>query len=81
HTVWIHNKLVAGTIARITASENFDGSQLIVVDESTAHKGYSLWVPENYTNFWLTFYVVDTTRKSKVRGPYNNSQDVCWRFH
>ncbi|CAG8631255.1 14988_t:CDS:2 [Gigaspora rosea] len=47
-------------IARVTASENSDGSQVIVVEESTAHK--------------------DTTRKSKVRGPYNNSQESVGVF-
>ncbi|CAG8559276.1 hypothetical protein C2G38_2207526 [Gigaspora rosea] len=81
HHVWVHNKLAPGTRARVDASDTLDFVMVIDEEESTAHKGFNLWIPENYTKFWLEFWVYETTKDAKYRGPYNNTQDYCWRFH
>ncbi|CAG8664465.1 36194_t:CDS:2 [Gigaspora margarita] len=69
------------TSANVYAYENSNGSKFINFDESWAHNGMSIYIRENYTNFWLFFSVDGSTEKKKVRGPYDNSRDVCWRFH
>ncbi|RIB09909.1 hypothetical protein C2G38_2107383 [Gigaspora rosea] len=43
HHVWVHNKLAPGTRARVDPSETPDFAIVIDEEESTAHKGFSLW--------------------------------------
>ncbi|CAG8752741.1 20030_t:CDS:2, partial [Gigaspora rosea] len=47
HHVWVHNKLAPGTRARVDPSETPDFAIVIDEEESTAHKGFSLWVHED----------------------------------
>ncbi|CAG8542530.1 13635_t:CDS:2 [Dentiscutata heterogama] len=77
-TVWIQNKLVVGTIAEAVA---FDEDIEYDRQQSVAHHGFSLTVPDNSTQFWVVFSVVGTIEDEKKRGPFDNTQDICWHFH
>ncbi|RGB39229.1 hypothetical protein C1646_754794 [Rhizophagus diaphanus] len=80
HLVHIQNKLVRGTVSIVTALDLPDGN---VIDEqlASAHKGYHLNIPSNYTQFYLNFDVLGSQQQFKQRGPFNNTQDYCWHYH
>ncbi|CAB4387449.1 unnamed protein product [Rhizophagus irregularis] len=89
HTVWIHNKVTAGTwtnAATVLKNKkgNFDWSGdagAIDIEGDWAHTGYSLNVPDNVSSYWVAFRVAASTEDDKWRGPYNNDGDKCWHFH
>ncbi|CAB4432593.1 unnamed protein product [Rhizophagus irregularis] len=80
YLIWIQNKLVKGTVSISTALEQKGGG---TIDEqmASAHKGYHLNVPNNYSQYFLAFDVLGTQQQLKERGPINNTQDYCWHYH
>ena len=87
HTVYIQNKLVAGTsgivAGTIDKEDNFNWqiNDSWAQDSSRAHAGFSLSVPDNLNTYWLVFAVGLSTEQYKWRGPFTNNQDICWHFH
>ncbi|CAG8754642.1 10636_t:CDS:2, partial [Funneliformis caledonium] len=87
HNVWIQNRAASGTYTDAGATEHNQkghwswGSHAIDQQGASAHKGYHLYIPENYTTFWLVFGVASSTEDDKWRGPINNDGDKCWHFH
>uniref|UniRef100_U9T0K2 DUF1566 domain-containing protein n=1 Tax=Rhizophagus irregularis (strain DAOM 181602 / DAOM 197198 / MUCL 43194) TaxID=747089 RepID=U9T0K2_RHIID len=60
HTVWIHNKVTAGTWTNAaTVLENKKGN-------------FDWHVPDNVQSYWLAFRVGASTEEDKWRGPFNN---------
>ncbi|RGB34760.1 hypothetical protein C1646_700966 [Rhizophagus diaphanus] len=66
HTVWVHNKLVAGTWA---------------AQSSIAHNGFHLAIPDNIAMYYLYLEAIGSTEDTKIRGPISNDKDNCWHFH
>jgi hypothetical protein len=86
HTVWIHNKVDAGSYTLVAATpKNEEGpwnwSGGIAQEGDWAHNGYSLLIPDNVESYWLVFSVSGSTEDDKWRGPINNDGDKCWHFH
>ncbi|CAI2190145.1 4386_t:CDS:2 [Funneliformis geosporum] len=87
HTVWIHNKVTVGTLTAAAATETNEGSGFswygpyIDMHSENAHKGYSLYIPDNKATFWLVFGVSGSLQENKWRGPFNNDGDKCWHYH
>ncbi|PKC11512.1 hypothetical protein RhiirA5_397443 [Rhizophagus irregularis] len=83
HTIWVHNKLVVGTWAAVTAVDTLDYAHQNQIDQqwSIAHHGFHLTIPDNYTTFYLYLEAIASTQDTKTRGPFNNNQDFCWHFH
>ncbi|CAG8454407.1 hypothetical protein C2G38_2039610 [Gigaspora rosea] len=82
HTVWVHNKLLPGSQAAVFAYPGPDTGREIAYGWSIAHKGFHLDINllPNETEYYLKFKVVGTRKPQQIRGPYDNSKDICWRF-
>ncbi|GBB87971.1 hypothetical protein RclHR1_14490002 [Rhizophagus clarus] len=90
HTVWIHNKMIGGTqaIAAVTHDNEKetwhwspDNNDAIFESYSFAHMGFYLKVPSKVETFWLVFGVGLSQEEDKWRGPFTNTQDLCFHFH
>ncbi|CAG8823455.1 18408_t:CDS:1, partial [Gigaspora rosea] len=71
------------TQAAVLAHPGPDSGREIAYSHSIAHKGFHFDITlfPNETEYYLTFKVVGSSRPQQVRGPYDNSKDVCWSFH
>ncbi|CAG8478325.1 5496_t:CDS:2 [Funneliformis caledonium] len=81
HTVWIHNKVTAGTWTRVQASVVNGGDGTFTEKTRMAHKGYSLTIPDRVKKYWLGFGVTLSLEHDKWRGPFTNDGDRCYHFH
>ncbi|CAG8699805.1 18390_t:CDS:2 [Dentiscutata erythropus] len=80
-TVWIQNKLVFGTIAQAVACNNENCDHEYDRQWSTAHDSFSLGIPDDASQFWVIFSAKGTIEDEKIRGPFDNTQDICWHYH
>ncbi|CAG8729156.1 1371_t:CDS:2, partial [Funneliformis mosseae] len=82
HKVRIHNKVTAGTQTSVTAAlTNGEGGQFASAG-ATAHKGYSLTIPDNVKAYYLDFGVNQGITEAFTRlGPITNDGDKCYHFH
>ncbi|CAG8692507.1 3381_t:CDS:2 [Funneliformis caledonium] len=81
HTVWIHNKVSAGTTTTVTASTVNGGDGRFADGSEIAHKGYSVNIPDRVKKYYLGFNVEGSFEHDKWRGPFNNDGDRCFHFH
>ncbi|RGB32988.1 hypothetical protein C1646_762238 [Rhizophagus diaphanus] len=58
HTVWVHNKLVVGTWASVTAVDDLEHQNRIDQKWSEAHQGFHLAIPDNYTTIAVGTFMV-----------------------
>ncbi|CAG8747872.1 103_t:CDS:1, partial [Gigaspora rosea] len=75
------------TIADVAATDNKEDhfswvyNNAFAQKSSVAHTGFTLHVPEDVESYWIIFGVDVSTEQDKWRGPFNNTQDICWHFH
>ncbi|CAG8704779.1 34951_t:CDS:2 [Gigaspora margarita] len=70
------------SVTAVTATTNCsDGGNDITTDRSVAHKGISLKIPDDTTMYCLAFDVIGGPQETKWRGPYDNTEDICWHLH
>ncbi|CAG8475095.1 22720_t:CDS:2, partial [Gigaspora rosea] len=78
---------IEGTVASVAATlkkdDNFNWNCkcALAQDSSRAHAGFVLAVPDNVESYWIILGVGLSVEDDKWRGPYNNTQDICWHFH
>lgn len=90
YTVYIQNKLDRFTMANVAASKvagsgwydwSHPDENQISQGSSVSHAGFSLWVPNEINQYWLVLGVQGSLEYDKWRGPFGNTQDICWHFH
>ncbi|RIB22096.1 hypothetical protein C2G38_2076483, partial [Gigaspora rosea] len=87
HNIYIQNKLDRGTWASVAGTIkqednfNWNNNDAFAQDSSRSHAGFVLSVPDNVLSYWVILGVGLSAEEDKWRGPYNNTQDICWHFH
>ncbi|CAG8512146.1 uncharacterized protein OCT59_019305 [Rhizophagus irregularis] len=70
--VKIENKLDKGTRAMVAALDYMsDGN----------YEWGELTIPDDVKTFNLVFGVAHSLKVDKWRGPFDNTQDICWHYH
>ncbi|PKC13198.1 hypothetical protein RhiirA5_372451 [Rhizophagus irregularis] len=48
---------------------------------SVSHHSFELTIPDDVKTFNLVFGVAHSLKVDKWRGPFDNTQDICWHYH
>ncbi|CAB4471379.1 unnamed protein product [Rhizophagus irregularis] len=88
--VKIENKLDKGTRAMVAALDYMSDGNYEWGDEddgliddgiSVSHHSFELTIPDDVKTFNLVFGVAHSLKVDKWRGPFDNTQDICWHYH